>query len=186
MTDAPTTSAPTERSFRHTIRRDAGSKVSLDVEVDAERLTRQADRVFERHNQKAKIPGFRPGKAPRAMYERSYGTEHLWAEAAEDLVDQTYREIVELEDLSPLDDPKVDLTQLEPGKPMKWNATVTVRPDVTLGDYAAHGATIEPTPPSERRPHGRHRRDGRRQDAASLRAQRARRSRPRDVDRRPR
>ncbi len=148
MSDAPTTSAPTERSFRHTIRRDAGSKVSLDVEVDAERLTRQADRVFERHNQKAKIPGFRPGKAPRAMYERSYGAEHLWAEAAEDLVDQTYREIVELEDLSPLDDPKVELTQLEPGQPMKWSATVTIRPDVTLGDYATHGATIEPAPPS--------------------------------------
>ena len=73
MSDAPTTSAPIERSFRHTIRRDAGSKVSLDVEVDAERLTRQADRVFERHNQKAKIPGFRPGKAPRPMYERAYG-----------------------------------------------------------------------------------------------------------------
>ncbi|HJW48677.1 MAG TPA: trigger factor family protein, partial [Candidatus Limnocylindria bacterium] len=91
MSDAPTTSAPTERSFRHTIRRDAGSKVSLEVEVDADRLTRQADRVFERHNQKAKIPGFRPGKAPRAMYERAYGAEHLWAEAAEDLVEQTYR-----------------------------------------------------------------------------------------------
>ena len=119
------------------------------MEVDADRLTRQADRVFERHNQKAKIPGFRPGKAPRAMYERSYGAEHLWAEAAEDLVEQTYREIVELEDLSPLDDPRVDLTQLEPGKPMKWNATVTVRPDVSLGDYAAHGATVEPSPPSD-------------------------------------
>jgi trigger factor len=149
MSDAPTTSAPTERSFRHSIRRDAGSKVSLEVEVDAERLVRQADRVFERHNQKAKIPGFRPGKAPRPMYERSYGSEHLWAEAAEDLVEQTYREIVELEDLSPLDDPKVELTQLEPGKPMLWSATVTVRPEVTLGDYAAHGATIEPAPPSD-------------------------------------
>jgi trigger factor len=149
MSDAPTTSAPTERSFRHSIRRDAGSKVSLEVEVDAERLVRQADRVFERHNQKAKIPGFRPGKAPRPMYERSYGSEHLWAEAAEDLVEQTYREIVELEDLSPLDDPKVELTQLEPGKPMLWSATVTVRPEVTLGDYAAHGATIDPAPPSD-------------------------------------
>ena len=148
MSDAPSTSAPTERSFRHTIRRDAGSKVSLEVEVDAERLTRQADRVFERHNQKAKIPGFRPGKAPRAMYERSYGAEHLWAEAAEDLVDQTYREIVELEDLSPLDDPRVEITQLEAGNPLRWNATVTVRPEVTLGDYAAHGATVEPGPPS--------------------------------------
>jgi len=149
MSDAPTTTAPTERSFRHTIRRDAGSKVALEVEVDAERLTRQADRVFERHNQKAKIPGFRPGKAPRAMYERSYGAEHLWAEAAEDLVDQTYREIVELEDLAPLDDPRVEITQLEPGQPMRWTATVTVRPDVALGDYVGHGATVEPAPPSD-------------------------------------
>ena len=148
MSDAPTTSAPTERSFRHTIRRDAGSKVSLEVEVDAERLTRQADRVFERHNQKAKIPGFRPGKAPRAMYERSYGAEHLWAEAAEDLVDQTYREILELEDLSPLDDPKVEITQLEAGQPLRWTGTVTVRPEVTLGDYAAHGQTVAPQPPA--------------------------------------
>jgi trigger factor len=74
MSDALITSAPAARSFRHTIRRDAGSKVSLEVEVDAERLARQADRVFERHNQKAKIPGFRPGKAPRAMYERSRST----------------------------------------------------------------------------------------------------------------
>src|SRR5437773_1572582 len=148
MSDALITSAPAARSFRHTIRRDAGSKVSLEVEVDADRLARQADRVFERHNQKAKIPGFRPGKAPRAMYERSYGAEHLWAEAAEELVDQTYREIVEVEDLEPLDDPRVELTQLEPGKPVRWSATVTVRPEVTLGDYAAHGASIQPTPPS--------------------------------------
>jgi trigger factor len=149
MSDAPTTTAPPERSFRHTVRRDAGSKVSLEVDVDAERLTRQVDRVFDRHNQKAKIPGFRPGKAPRAMYERSYGAEHLWAEAAEDLVEQTYREIVELEGLQPLDDPKVELTQLEPGKPLRWSATLTVRPAVTLGDYAAHGAAVEPAPPSE-------------------------------------
>src|SRR5512132_2970144 len=120
MTDMPTTTTPTpadaQRSFRHTMTHEPGARVVLEVEVDADRLTRQADRVFERHNQKARIAGFRPGKAPRAMYERSYGAEHLWAEAAEDLVEQTYREIVELEDLSPLDDPKVELTQLEPGQ----------------------------------------------------------------------
>src|SRR6266850_2967217 len=133
MADTPTTTAPAapaERSFRHSVTREPGARVTIEVEADADRLTRQADRVFERHNQKAKIAGFRPGKAPRARYERSYGAEHLWAEAAEDLVDQTYREIVELEDLNPLEDPKVELTQLEPGKPMLWNATVTVRPDV--------------------------------------------------------
>src|SRR5437764_14500603 len=122
MTDSPTTTTPadaTERSFRHTITREPGAKVTLDVEVDADRLTRQADRVFERHNQKARIAGFRPGKAPRAMYERQYGTEHLWTDAAEDLIDETYREIVDVEDLTPIDNPTVDLEQLEPGKALK-------------------------------------------------------------------
>src|SRR5690348_12709021 len=152
MTDSPTTTTPAEptvdRSFRHTATRD-GATVTLEVEVDAERLTRQADRVFERHNQKARIAGFRPGKAPRAMYERQYGTEHLWAEAAEDLVDETYRDIVEIEDITPIDNPAVELQQLEAGKPLKYKATVIVKPEVALGDYAAHGVTVEPTPPTD-------------------------------------
>src|SRR3954469_1152909 len=152
MTDTPSTLAPAdpiERSFRHSLTREPGARVVLDVEVTADRLTRQTDRVFDRHNQKAKIAGFRPGKAPRAMYERQYGSEHLWAEAAEDVVDESYRDIVELEGLSPIDQPSVEITQLEPGKPLKYKATVVVRPDVELGDYKAHGTTVEPKPPTE-------------------------------------
>ena len=149
MSDTPTTAAPTERSFRHTVTREAGSRVVLEVEADPDRLTRQTDRVFERHNQKARISGFRPGKAPRAMYERQYGTDHLLAEAAEDVIDETYRDIVALEDLSPIDNPSVEVTQLEAGKPLKYRATVVVKPEVDLGDYKAHGATVEPKPPTD-------------------------------------
>ena len=149
MTDTPPPTAPAERAFRHTVRPEAGSSVVLEVEVDADRFTRQADRVFARRNQQARIPGFRPGKAPRAMYERTYGTEHLWTEAAEDLVEETYREIVDVEELSPLERPSVEITQLEPAKPLRYTARVVVRPDVALGDYAAHGAAVEPAPPSD-------------------------------------
>jgi trigger factor len=152
MADTPTTTTPAAaatRSFRHTVAREPGARVVLDVEADADRLTRQVDRVFERHNQKARISGFRPGKAPRAMYERQYGTEHLWAEAAEDVIDETYKEIVDIEDLSPIDSPSVEVTQLEPGKPLQYKATVVIRPDVELGDYHAHGATVEPKPPTD-------------------------------------
>jgi len=152
MADTPTTTAPAapaERSFRHSVTREPGARVTIEVEADADRLTRQVDRVFERHNQKARIAGFRPGKAPRAMYERQYGTEHLWAEAAEDVIDETYKEIVDLEDLNPIDNPSVEVTQLEPGKPLTYKATVVVRPEVELGDYQAHGATVEPTPPTD-------------------------------------
>lgn len=151
MTDSPKTTTPaalTERSFRHSVTREPGARAVFEVEVDADRLGRQADRVFERHNQKAKIAGFRPGKAPRAMYERQYGAEHLWAEAAEDVIDETYKDILDLEDLTPIDTPSVEVSQLEPGKPLKYKATVVVKPEVALGDYAAHGIVVAPVPPT--------------------------------------
>lgn len=152
MADTPPTITPgavDERSFRHSLTREPGARVALDVEVDAERLSRQVDRVFDRHNQKAKIAGFRPGKAPRAMYERQYGAEHLWAEAAEDVIDESYRDIVQLEDITPIDQPQVEITQLEPGKPLKYKATVVVRPDVDLGEYKAHETKVTPKPPTD-------------------------------------
>src|ERR1700694_1107588 len=129
MQNSPKTVPP---SVKHTLRRDAGSKVTLD---------RRAPR--------AKIPGFRPGKAPRGMYERAEGREHLWEEAADDLRDQTYREIVEAEGIEPIDRPDAKLTQLKEGEPLRYTATVVVRPDVALGDYMAHGATVEAPPPTE-------------------------------------
>ena len=146
MQNSPRTVPP---SVKHTLRRDPGSKVTLEVEVDADRLKRAADAAFERHVQRAKIPGFRPGKAPRGMYERAYGKDHLWEDAADDLMDQTYREIVEAEGIEPIDRPDAKLTQLKEGEPLRYTATVVVRPDVALGDYSAHGAKVEPGPPTE-------------------------------------
>src|SRR5688500_6706513 len=102
MQDSPKTLPP---SVKHTLPLEAGPTVTLDVEVAADRLSCAADAAFERHVQRAKIPGFRPGKAPRGMYERAYGKEHLWEDAAEDAMDQTYREIVEAEGIEPIDRP---------------------------------------------------------------------------------
>src|SRR5438874_1836074 len=146
MQKPPTTAPP---SVRHTVRREPGSRATLEVEVDADRLARAADAVFARHVQHAKIPGFRPGKAPRAMYERTYGREHLWEEAAEDLVENTYREILDAERIEAIDRPEVKIAELAEGKPLKYTATVVVRPEVTLGDYTKHGATVEPVAPPD-------------------------------------
>ncbi len=131
-------------SFRYTLTREPGSKASLRVEVDADRVRAATDRVFQRRVREAKIPGFRPGKAPRAMYERTYGTEHLWHEAAEDVIEETYREIVQREDVAPLDRPEVEIATLEEGRDLVYTASVPIRPDVGFGDYGAHGATVEP------------------------------------------
>ncbi|HLZ47510.1 MAG TPA: trigger factor [Candidatus Limnocylindria bacterium] len=144
-TDQPPAEAPA-RSFTHTVERKSGSIVTLNVEVDAARLERASDRAFQRHVQQAKIPGFRPGKAPRALYERTYGAEHLWEDAAADVVDETFKEIADLEQIDWLDRPEVEVSQLEPGKPLKYTATVPVRPEVALGDPHAAGVTVQPTP----------------------------------------
>ncbi|MFN2520591.1 MAG: trigger factor [Candidatus Limnocylindria bacterium] len=144
-TPVATTDEP-QRSFRHTLERKPGSLATLAVEVDPDRVARQTERVFRRRVQQARIPGFRPGKAPRALYERTYGTEHLWHEAAEDVVDETYREILELEGLQPLDKPEVEISELGPDQPLRYTATMPVRPDVTLGEYVDHGAKVAPSP----------------------------------------
>lgn len=149
MTDeGPGTTTPA-RAFRHTVERKKGSLAVVSVEVEAERLSRAADRVFERHVKQARIPGFRPGKAPRAIYERTYGTEHLWAEAAEDLIDETYREIVQLEDLRPLDRPTVDVGRIEPGRPLTYTASVAVTPEVRMGEGGPPRPSVEPKPVTE-------------------------------------
>jgi len=142
MADDPQTPAPS--GFRYTLARDAGSVVTATVDIDADRVRAATDRVFQRRVRQAKIPGFRPGKAPRAIYERTYGAEHLWHEAAEDVVDETYRELVQREQLEPLDRPEVRIDDLTPDRPVHYAATFPVRPEVTIGDYAAHGATVEP------------------------------------------
>ncbi|MDE3103525.1 MAG: trigger factor family protein, partial [Chloroflexota bacterium] len=139
----------TDGSFRYRFERLPGSLARIDVEVNAARLKAAADRQFEKHNRQANIPGFRPGKAPRPIYERHYGTQHLWNEGAEDVIDETYREILQTEDVEPLDRPNVEMGTFEPDKDLAYSATVAIRPAVTLGDYAAHGAKVEPKAPTD-------------------------------------
>src|SRR5437762_11509966 len=110
MQKPPTTAPP---SVRHTVRREPGSRATLEVEVEPDRLARAADAAFAKHVQHAKIPGFRPGKAPRAMYERTYGREHLWEDAADDPMDETYREIIDADGIDRIDRPDGNVTQLE-------------------------------------------------------------------------
>ncbi len=126
------------------VERRGGSIVAVKAEVPVERVEQAAERAFRRLVQKVSIPGFRPGKAPRALYERTYGPNHIYEEAARDLVDAVYRKAVDDERLNPLDSPDVSITQLGPNQALVFEATVPVRPHVELGDYRAHGAELAP------------------------------------------
>ena len=127
-----------------TVERRPQSLVAITVEVPPEHVERAAEKAFRRLVQKANIPGFRPGKAPRALYERQYGSDHLYEEAARDLVDEVYRQAVDTNDLHPLDSPDVDIKRIGRGESLVFEAIVAVRPPVELGDYKAHGQTVQP------------------------------------------
>ena len=111
------------------------SRLQIEFELPAERLTRSLDDAARRLSQQHRIPGFRPGKAPRAVVERVLGAPTVLDDAVDHLVDAAVREAVREQEIVPLDSPEVEVTQAEEGKPVTFKATLQVRPEIKLGDF---------------------------------------------------
>ncbi len=111
------------------------STILLEVELPPERLGRAVDEATRRLAQRTRVAGFRPGKAPRFMLERVLGPTAILHDAVEHLVDAAYREALVEKLILPLTDPELEVVEAEEGKPLRFKATVQVRPDVKLGDY---------------------------------------------------
>ena len=107
----------------------------LRVELPPERLEAAIGEAVRHLSQRTKIPGFRPGKAPRPMIERVLGATAVMDEAMDHLVQRAYRDALVAHDILPLTEASIDVEQAEEGKPVVFTATVQVRPEVTLGDY---------------------------------------------------
>ena len=111
------------------------SRLQLEFEVPPERLAKAIGQAVVRLARQTRVPGFRPGKAPRLMIERVLGPGVVLDEAIEQLVDDSYREALREQDLRPLTPPEVEVTQREEGKPVIFKAVVQVLPEVKLGDF---------------------------------------------------
>jgi trigger factor len=111
------------------------STVVLEIELPAERLDRAVGEAVRHLSQRTRVPGFRPGKAPRPVLERHLGPGAVLDDAVDHLVQSAYREALVERDLLPLTNADVEVVQAEEGKPLVFKATVQVRPDVKLGDY---------------------------------------------------
>jgi trigger factor len=111
------------------------STVLLEIELPPERLARATDDAVRRLSRRTRVPGFRPGKAPRPVLERHLGPGVVHEEAVEYLVQDAYREALVESDILPLTNADVDIVQAEEGQPVIFKATVQVRPEVELGDY---------------------------------------------------
>lgn len=111
------------------------NRVELEVELEPERLSKVMDQAYRRLVRKANIPGFRPGKAPRPVFESFYGKQALYEDAVEKLIPEAYLEAIKDTGIHPVSQPEVDVVQLEEGKPVIFKAKVDVKPEVVLGDY---------------------------------------------------
>jgi trigger factor len=117
------------------IERSEHSQVTLKVEVEPEKLAKATDRAYLRLVQRVNIPGFRKGKAPRKILERTVGIDALYREALDFVMPDAYREAVRETGIEPYDQPEFEVVELEPEKPLIFKATVPVQPTVKLGDY---------------------------------------------------
>ncbi len=114
------------------------STVILEIELPAADLARAVADATRQLSQRTRIPGFRPGKAPRSMVERELGPGAVLDEAVEQLVERSYRAaMLEHTELFAIGRPTIDIVQAEEGQPLRYTATVPVRPEVGLGDYRA-------------------------------------------------
>ena len=110
------------------------ARVSLEIEVDPERVEKHMDRAVARLSKQVRVPGFRPGKVPRRNLERHVGTAALLQEALEELVPEVYQEAIVSESIDAIDQPEFSLKSTAP---LVVTATVPVRPEIKLNDYRA-------------------------------------------------
>ena len=115
----------------------------LTIEVSADDLEKALQAAYLKEKNKISVPGFRKGKVPRAMIEKMYGPEIFYDDAANRLIPDAYAEAADESKLEIASQPKIDVVQLEKGKPFIFTAEVAVKPEVTLGEYK--GLEVEKT-----------------------------------------
>lgn len=106
--------------------------VKLKVEKDS--WKKAQDDAFVKLNKKAKIDGFRPGKAPRSVFEKKYGKQDILYEAADKFINDKYREILFDDKLFPIVEPKVDVKKLDDDS-LEVEFIIITEPKVKLGEY---------------------------------------------------
>jgi trigger factor len=108
------------------------TEITLNIELEPEELEPYLDRAYRRVVNKVRVPGFRQGKAPRAVVEGMVGREHLLHEALDFMVPESVDKAVKQENIQPFVQPDIDILKLDP---IQIKATVPLEPKVDLGGY---------------------------------------------------
>ena len=128
--------------MRATLESIEKNQAKIHVEVEEEAVARALDQAYRKVVKRAVIPGFRKGKTPRPILEARLGKEVLYEEALEILLSDAYKKAIQETAIEPINQPEIDVVQLEEGKPFIFDATVEVLPEVKLGEYKGVSAVI--------------------------------------------
>jgi trigger factor len=113
-----------------------GNKVRIDVEVSPEAVRKGVEAKVRELKKQVRVPGFRPGKAPRRVIENRVGRDYIYMEALQDSLPSWYSVAVVENNLRPIDRPEIHFDDpLDEQQGFKFSATVEVRPEAALGEY---------------------------------------------------
>ena len=128
----------------HTYEKISSNKAKLSFVIPAEQFDEAMQKAYLKNRSRINVPGFRKGKAPRALIERMYGEGVFYDDAMELLFPDAYEAAVKENGLKPVDRPEMtDVEQIGAGQDLKFTCEVFVRPDVELGQYK--GLEVEAT-----------------------------------------
>ncbi len=117
------------------------SQAFLTIEMEPAEIEESLEEAYHRVVKKAKIPGFRQGKAPRAILERYIGRESLFEDAVNHLVPQACERAIREQEIEAIAQPQIEIAQTEP---LRFKAVVPLKPRVKLGDYRHIEVTPQP------------------------------------------
>ena len=132
-------------------RPEPGSRIALEIEVPPTEVDRHFATAYQHLAQRTRVPGFRPGKAPKHLIDRYAGRDSVIAEAIDHIVAASYDAALDQTDVIPIDQPQVDIdaSGVSEGNIVRFTATVSVRPEVQLGDYSDFPFEIERKPTTD-------------------------------------
>ena len=111
------------------------NEVKLEITVEAEKFDSAIKTVFNKNAKYFNIPGFRKGKAPYQIVEKTYGAQIFYEDAFNEVAGEAYEEALKEKEIEAVSKPEIDITQIEKGKDLIFTAVVSTKPEVKLGKY---------------------------------------------------
>ncbi|TQK28136.1 trigger factor [Arthrobacter sp. SLBN-53] len=130
--------------MKSTVEKLSPTRVRINVEVPFTELEPDFERAFKQLAGQVRLPGFRPGKAPRKLLEARIGRGAVLEQVVNDALPSRYSEAVTSAEIQPLGQPDIEVTKLEDNEELVFTAEVDIRPEIELPDLTALKITVDP------------------------------------------